>query len=402
MLHTIFDRIHKHLIQTKGRDITWIHTLSSTIGFCHNSVYVLKKHLKTWRHILTASRSGNEEVRLKHSLNMFAKFVLVAGYFLFWYFLSKFIFTDFHPFSYWNINGNFWSSILWISTPVIIYAFSYGQLDWFGTGDDYEEGTLIAESIPFKWSVSLVAGVTEELTHRSLIIFVGLISIYISNLFFVWILGIAIFFVALFVLAKIEAPAKIAFPLLAFTVIALIISSKYLPENPVYVLNEYIFHFLQWITSNKIRLALFLFVLMTCARLINVARIHKKVPDYKISNTELITVIIIFTIFGTYCMPLGVEAIATMPIIPKDADHWTTILYISAALWSNAKFRDGHKYQGPAGMMDSYVFGIYMYYIAFTYGLLYAIVVHAIFDAVLFSSEHICQVWKNRHVLSLN
>jgi hypothetical protein len=398
-MNTLTTYVHKHLTQEKGRDISWIHTFSLSLSVCINSIDITKKQLRAWKHFLTASRNGSEEVRLGHSLNMLAKFGLVAVYAIFWYFASKFVFSEFHPLSFWDVNGSFWHSILWISMPVMLYAFLSGQLDWFGSSDSYEEGTIVAESIPFKWTVSIVAGITEELTHRSLMIFVGLISVYFTNMFFMWLVGFVISIIVLFILAKIEMPLTIALPVFIVTIITLIGIRKYLPDNPIYVLNEYIFLFLQWITSSTLRVGFFLCILMICAKLISIALVRQKVPDYEISSMEFIITIGLFTAFGAYCMPLGVQAIANMPIVPEGADHWTTILYISAVLWSNAKFRDGHKYQGLTGILSSYVFGIYMYYIAFTHGLLYAIVVHAMFDTILFSSEHMCQVWKNRHMI---
>lgn len=399
-METLFLYLIKNLIQEKDRNIKWITAFSFGLTACMSGFDFTKKQLRLWRHLLTASRSGSEKVRLHHSINMLAKFAFVGFYVIFWYFVSKLIFSEFHPLSYWDVNGNFWHSILWISLPVIIYAFASGQLDWFGSSDEYEADTIIAESVPFKWTVSIVAGITEELTHRSLMIFTGLVAVYFSNLFFPWVIGITIFIIVALVLAKIEMPFGIALPVLIVTIVTMIGISKYLPENPIYVLNEYVFLFLKWITSSTLKVSLFLCILMTGAKLISIAVAQKKIPEYHISNTEFVISIAMFVIFGTYCMPLGVDAITHMPIIPKGADHWTTILYISAVLWSNAKFRDGHKYQGPVGTLSSYVFGLYMFYIAFTHGLVYAIVVHAIFDTVLFSSEHICQVWKNRYMLA--
>ena len=38
-------------------------------------------------------------------------------------------------------------------------------------------------------------------------------------------------------------------------------------------------------------------------------------------------------------------------------------------LAANAFFRDGHKYQGNFGMVNSWFIGMYMFHILFTYGL---------------------------------
>lgn len=117
--------------------------------------------------------------------------------------------------------------------------------------------------------------------------------------------------------------------------------------------------------------------------------------EYEMNPFQFIIRIIAFAIWTGYSLPLGMQAIENMPILPIGADKLTTLLFIGAVIWSNVKFREGHKYQGPAGVLNSYMFGFYMFYIAFTYGLLYAIIVHFLFDLFLFSSEHLVQIIKN-------
>jgi hypothetical protein len=55
-------------------------------------------------------------------------------------------------------------------------------------------------------------------------------------------------------------------------------------------------------------------------------------------------------------------------------------LFIAAAVSVNAKFRDGHKYQGFFGMVNAWVVGFILLYAMLYYGLMTAIVVHAIYD----------------------
>jgi len=59
-------------------------------------------------------------------------------------------------------------------------------------------------------------------------------------------------------------------------------------------------------------------------------------------------------------------------------------LFVMGAILANSKFRDGHKYQGPVGMLNAWIVGFILLHAAVTYGLLTAITVHALYD-VLFS-----------------
>lgn len=55
-------------------------------------------------------------------------------------------------------------------------------------------------------------------------------------------------------------------------------------------------------------------------------------------------------------------------------------LFVMGALAANANFRDGHKYQGTLGVMNAWIVGFVLLYAAMTYGLITAILIHAIYD----------------------
>lgn len=57
--------------------------------------------------------------------------------------------------------------------------------------------------------------------------------------------------------------------------------------------------------------------------------------------------------------------------------------FIFGAVAANAWFRDGHKYQGPLGIVNSWYAGMVLLYATVTYGLLTAIVVHILYDVIL-------------------
>ncbi|HEU5114572.1 MAG TPA: hypothetical protein VFT82_02280 [Candidatus Paceibacterota bacterium] len=55
-------------------------------------------------------------------------------------------------------------------------------------------------------------------------------------------------------------------------------------------------------------------------------------------------------------------------------------LFIFGAIAANAWFRNGHKYQGPFGLVNSWYAGMALLYATLTYGLWTAVVVHALYD----------------------
>lgn len=82
--------------------------------------------------------------------------------------------------------------------------------------------------------------------------------------------------------------------------------------------------------------------------------------------------------------------------------NWTTFGHLSSVLYSplgwfigaamlasNAKFRDGHKYQGPLGIVNSWFIGMFFFWLMFTYGLVSAIVIHTIYDVGCFTAKAI-------------
>jgi hypothetical protein len=58
-----------------------------------------------------------------------------------------------------------------------------------------------------------------------------------------------------------------------------------------------------------------------------------------------------------------------------------------ALLTINGKFRDGHAYQGFLGLLNSWVLGFHFYWLTLTWGLPAAIVVHVLYDGIIFSIQ---------------
>lgn len=76
-------------------------------------------------------------------------------------------------------------------------------------------------------------------------------------------------------------------------------------------------------------------------------------------------------------------------------EHWIyypgTWLIGAAMLYANAFFRDGHKYLGIVGILNSWFIGMFLFYIMFNYGLLAGIMLHFVYDLLIFST--IAIIW---------
>lgn len=57
-------------------------------------------------------------------------------------------------------------------------------------------------------------------------------------------------------------------------------------------------------------------------------------------------------------------------------------IFLFGAILANAWFRDGHKYQGPLGVINSWYCGLVLLYATVTYGVITAIAVHTIYDLI--------------------
>ncbi|MFH1367287.1 MAG: hypothetical protein ABIH38_04885 [Patescibacteria group bacterium] len=373
----------------------------------------IQDHYIRFAYFFDASRQGSAAVRAKYNANIVIQVVILLATFGIWWLLKRWIFPDFNPLSYWNLNGEIWPAIFCVSLPAIFYAVVLGQLDWFSDDSD-EEGTIVSENLGFKAMVSFFAGLLEELGHRGVYIFFGLIAIWWANLTFFWIL--AIFLLVVFVLIAAATEGwKIDIVIGAAFVGFFVWLFRHTDKNFILLIQGWTLSVYQWIAAEHWRIILIFLPLMLLFLQIQLAgasaisrRLFGKFLRNKerafrkqrnIGPAEMVFRVVSFVCWTCYALPKGVSALSAIPFVPAHASRWIALLYLGAILWSNAKFRDGHKYQGAAGMLNSYIFGFYMFYLAFNYGLAYAIVVHFAFDLFLFSSEHMVQVIKNRSLV---
>jgi hypothetical protein len=65
---------------------------------------------------------------------------------------------------------------------------------------------------------------------------------------------------------------------------------------------------------------------------------------------------------------------------PMSSEGSKISLFLMGAVSANAKFRDGHKYQGIIGLLNAWMAGFVLLYAMLYHGLLCAIIVHALYD----------------------
>lgn len=61
----------------------------------------------------------------------------------------------------------------------------------------------------------------------------------------------------------------------------------------------------------------------------------------------------------------------------------------AAVLAANARFRNGHKYLGWFGFLNSWILGFFFFWIMFNYGLWTAILVHFLYDMMIFTIAYV-------------
>ena len=77
---------------------------------------------------------------------------------------------------------------------------------------------------------------------------------------------------------------------------------------------------------------------------------------------------------------------ATLGYLEPYLFHESGWLFGAAIVSANQFFRDGHKYQGFFGWVNSWFLGMFFFYVMFTYGLVAAIVIHFVYDWAIFTT----------------
>lgn len=69
--------------------------------------------------------------------------------------------------------------------------------------------------------------------------------------------------------------------------------------------------------------------------------------------------------------------------------HPATWAVGAAMLSANGFFRDGHKYQGPFGWINSWFCGMFFFWVMFSFGLPAAILIHFLYDLLIFFIRYV-------------
>jgi hypothetical protein len=91
----------------------------------------------------------------------------------------------------------------------------------------------------------------------------------------------------------------------------------------------------------------------------------------------------IFWIYDNFMFPVANFMTAYMMSDVLGTPEKFGYLFVVGAFAANIKFRDGHKYQGPIGFVNSWYSGMIFLYAMLTYGIWVAIFVHASYNVLL-------------------
>lgn len=71
----------------------------------------------------------------------------------------------------------------------------------------------------------------------------------------------------------------------------------------------------------------------------------------------------------------------------------------AALLATNIKFRDGHKYQGWFGHLNSWFVGMYLFWLLFNYGVVACLIVHFLYDMLIFFTYYLIESLAPKSIL---
>lgn len=84
----------------------------------------------------------------------------------------------------------------------------------------------------------------------------------------------------------------------------------------------------------------------------------------------------------------------TMDILKEQVGNPNNWSLGAAIIIANSKFRDGHKYLGLIGFVNSWFIGMFMFYLLFKYGLVAAIVVHFLYDLFIYLVRYLDSIFE--------
>ncbi len=212
-----------------------------------------------------------------------------------------------------------WESVLKF-WPVLVWSACTSTIGH--RGNPYVLSSEKNELLRYGLITSTLAGIWEEFGYRWIYIFYGMVSLSIANFFF-----------SPTIILSVIALGSMAFGIA---------------------------------TMGKSKIGGFLLFLLTVA-LGYLAWISRDINSIYWIYEHIVVNFIHFTTFGLLD-----------PILY--GDHNKAILF--GAIIANSWFRDGHKYQGPPGVINSWYIGMILLYATLMYGLWTAIIIHVLYDIV--------------------
>lgn len=314
--------------------------------------------------------------------------------------------TDFNPFGYWNLGEGAPTELILIMC--VVAPFILGQLHWLHPRTETVIERLLRPSNFIQWVskmlASLYAGVFEELSFRSVMIYGAMASIAITNKFFNWFLALVLVVLTIALMSATERKwLKGIIAILGIFTFFWIINN--ISSDPIYAFYKEwyqpIYTGLFAISNrNEVFYLILAFggidILLSIGLKLFVKWRASKQRDYTLyvldealSPRRLFSIAILTLGLSVYIWWMVTYTNPVTVFGKPDLLIWGII---SCAI----DFQKAHGSQLLTGALHKVVFAYFMMYIAFTFGLMYAIIGHALYDAVYYTSEHIVYVVNQR------
>lgn len=218
--------------------------------------------------------------------------------------------------------------------PLLVYGFFMSFLSAVGAIPTKSEGEVFLHGL----TTSVLAGVWEEMGYRWLFICYAMIGLAIANFLWTFI------------------------PVVVLLVLVILIVGGNWERSERYRVTTTIPTFWQLRIRGLGRPFLLVGGMILCGIIIAIGFTID--PVYWFYRTFLVTIVDLVTFGQMHYVLHGAHA----------------ELFVFGLIVTNAWFRDGHKYQGWYGVANAWVCGFVLMYAMLTYGLLTAVIVHAVYD----------------------
>lgn len=316
---------------------------------------------------------------------------------IYWIFHNRWNPVEFNPWGYWNLvpEQGFLETFKIFVPLALTIPFIAAQLTWFSELSLLKMAYAIRRpSLILATLRGLYAGVMEEITFRGVLIYTSMIGIVLFNKFFVIVVALSLLIIALgaATLLKRMWMKVLVWIASAGTFLWIVFDSGI---DPIYALYEkFYIPAYRWILSNENfpQVVGFLLTLWVVeAVIVALAMLWLRSGKFISESTriflaisgldDLISIRQYLQIIGISGAIYGITLWTiwlTDPDVVLNGPFLMTASIASLVLG----FGRAHGNQGLSALWKHMAFAFYMQYVAFTYGLMYAIAVHASYDIV--------------------